>query len=153
MSDYIIKDIDTAILRMNRKYLFLSNFYEGCKFTYKGLVFHNSESAFQGEKCPNILEDFTELKPMESKRLGRKVPLTPNWDNIKDQVMYNVCYAKFSQNKDLKEKLLATEDREIIEGNNHGDKYWGMIYIQKDKKWIGKNQLGITLMKIREELK
>lgn len=76
-----------------------------------------------------------------------------DWEDVKDKVMYNVCYAKFTQDRNLLEKLLQTEGRELVEGNTHGDRCWGMTYSQKYKMWIGENRLGIVLMKLREDLK
>ena len=52
---------------------------------------------------------------------------------------------KFS-NPDLKEKLLATGNEELVEGNWWGDQYWGIC------DGIGKNKLGKLLMKVRKEL-
>ena len=48
---------------------------------------------------------------------------------------------------ELSEKLLATGDAELIEGNHWNDTFWGVC------DGVGKNWLGILLMEIREELK
>ena len=48
---------------------------------------------------------------------------------------------------DLKEKLLATGDAELIEGNHWGDVIWGVC------NGIGENNLGKLLMNIRNDLK
>lgn len=61
--------------------------------------------------------------------------------------MYEICKAKFTQHKDLAEKLLETGDEELVEGNKWNDTYWGVC------NGKGKNQLGKILMRIREELK
>lgn len=47
-------------------------------------------------------------------------------------------------------QLVATGDREIIEGNNWGDKEWGCVW--NGKEWIGENKLGRALMQIRDEI-
>ena len=140
-------------MRMNGEYLFLSNFYEGNVFEYKGCKFTNTEAPFHAEKCLERIKEFEMKRPSQSKQLGRRVTLRKDWEEVKDQVMYDVCYAKFTQDKKLKEKLLATGDREIIEGNLHYDKCWGMVYNYKTKEYEGENRLGIVLMKLREELK
>lgn len=150
---YKIKNINTAIMRFNGEYLFLSNFYEGEIFEYKGHKFRNSEAPFHAEKCIARIKDFEMIRPSQSKKLGRQVQLRADWEEVKDQVMYEVCYAKFSQDEYLKDKLLATGDRELVEGNFHGDRCWGMTYSQKTNSWIGENRLGIVLMKLREELR
>lgn len=150
---YKIKNMDTAIMRFNGDYLFLSNFYEGEIFDYKGYKFRNSEAPFHAEKCISRIKEFEMVRPSQSKKLGRQVELREDWEEVKDQVMYDVCYAKFSQDEELKQKLLNTGDIELVEGNYHGDRVWGMTFSQKTKSWIGDNRLGIVLMKLREDLR
>lgn len=141
------------IERFNGEYLFLSNFYEGKRFTYKGMTFTNTEAAFHSQKDLSREKEFEMMRPSQSKQLGRRVNLRPDWEEVKEQVMYDVCYAKFTQDPNLKAKLLATGDQELVEGNYHRDSYWGKAYIQKTKSFEGKNRLGIILMKLREELR
>lgn len=69
-----------------------------------------------------------------------------DWEEVKDKVMYEIVLAKFTQNPDLKEKLLATGDEHLEEGNTWGDTTWGTV------NGIGENRLGIILMKVRKEL-
>lgn len=151
--DYQIKNINNAIMRFNGDYIFLSNFYEGKSFEYKGLRFENTEAAFHSQKCPVRAQEFEMVRPSQSKKLGRQVLLRDDWEEVKDKIMYDVCYEKFTQDKELKDKLLATGDKELVEGNYHGDRCWGMTYSQKTKSWIGQNRLGIVLMKLREDLR
>ena len=47
----------------------------------------------------------------------------------------------------MKSMLLNTEDSILIEGNNHGDKFWGQV------KGEGMNMLGKLLMEVRDDLK
>ena len=153
MKNYEIKDISSAIMRFNGKYLFLSNFYEGNSFEYKGYLFENSEAAFHSQKCPSRIAEFQMVRPSQSKRLGRLVPLRHDWEDVKDKIMYEVCRAKFTQDEKLKQQLLATGDRELVEGNYHGDRCWGMTFNQKTKSWVGQNRLGLVLMRLREDLR
>ena len=130
------------------KYYFLSNFYERPVF-YDGITYQNNEAAFQAQKTLDIEErkQFADLSPSVAKRKGRKVTLRNDWEEVKFDVMLEICRAKFTQNQDLAEKLLATGDEELIEGNTWGDRIWGMV------DGTGKNWLGKILMQIREELK
>lgn len=153
MKNYNIKNEETAIMKFRGENLFLSNFYEGKVFTYRGHKFTNSEAAFHAEKCWERVDEFELERPSQSKRLGRKVKMREDWEDVKDKIMYDICYAKFTQDRNLLEKLLQTEGRELVEGNTHGDRCWGMTYSQKYKMWIGENRLGIVLMKLREDLK
>jgi len=125
----------------------LSNFFP-CKLEFEGLTFDNSEAAFQAAKCLNPIErtKFVGLAAGKSKRLGKKVELRPDWNDIRIDVMREVLRAKFGQNKDLAEKLVATGDAELIEFNNWRDVFWGVC------NGKGNNQLGKLLMEVRKEI-
>lgn len=129
------------------EYYFLSNFYE-CSVTYNGLTYKNNEAAFQAQKCINLKdrEKFCNLSASESKKLGRKVVLRKDWEDIKIKVMTDIVKAKFEQNEDLQKKLLATEDAYLEEGNTWGDRIWGTV------NGVGANNLGKILMNVRKEL-
>lgn len=128
------------------EYSFLSNFYSA-PVTYNGLTYRNSEAAFQAQK--NILrsKEFVNLNPSEAKQLGRKVYLRSDWERVKNQLMYEICYNKFTQNATLKDKLLATCEQELVETNSWNDTYWGVC------NGRGQNHLGKILMKLRNDLK
>lgn len=136
------------------EYAFLSNFYE-CKVVYNGLTFNSSEAAFHAQKTLNTAERkaFTNLSPAASKKMGRKITLRGDWEDVKTDVMYEICLAKFSQNLDLKKKLIATGDEYLEEGTYWHDNCWGNCYCDKCKNIPGENRLGKILMKIREELR
>lgn len=127
------------------KYRFLSNFYE-VPANYKGIVYNNNEAAFQAQKCPGRENEFTSLSPDAAKRLGRKVPLRKDWEQIKECVMYEICSAKFTQNPALMWQLLQTEG-DLEEGNYWHDTVWGIDL----RTGFGENKLGKILMYIREE--
>lgn len=127
-------------------YFFLSNFYSS-PVRYADTVFQNSEAAFQSQKCPERMHEFVSLNPSEAKRLGRRVPLRKDWEAVKDQIMYEIVFNKFTSNKYLARCLIATGNAELIEGNNWNDTYWGVC------NGVGKNKLGQILMQVREELK
>lgn len=61
--------------------------------------------------------------------------------------MYEGIRYKITQNLDLKEKLLATGDKKIIQ-HTEEDAYWG-----DGGDGSGLNRLGVLYMKLREELK
>ena len=61
--------------------------------------------------------------------------------------MFKACLAKFQQHSKLQELLLSTGDRILVE-HTKNDSYWG------DRgDGTGRNQLGLTLMKVRDHLK
>ena len=129
------------------KYRWLCNFYK-CPVMWKGLTFTSTESAYQAAKSnnPKVWLDFVNLEPKDSKSLGRKVVIREDWEDVKNQIMLDVCGDKFLRNKELRNKLIETGDKYLEETNWWGDQYWGVC------KGEGKNNLGKTLMKIRSTL-
>ncbi len=118
----------------------------------KGKVWKTSEHYFQAQKFSGTDYENKIRKapsPMKAAELGRtrKVKIRSNWDNIKDNVMYEALLAKFTQHSDLKALLLSTENKILIE-HTENDDYWGD---GGDGK--GKNKLGKLLMKLRNNLK
>ena len=130
------------------EHAFLSNFHP-CLVEHNGLTYQNTEAAFQAAKCINREEKerFVSLSPGQAKRLGRKVALREDWNDARIDVMREVLECKFSQNPELKEKLVATGDAELIEGNHWNDRFWGVC------RGTGQNHLGKLLMELREILK
>lgn len=128
------------------EYEFLSNFYP-LRIVYNGIAYASVEAAFQAQKTLNKEErlKFTYLTPSEAKKAGRRVTLRPDWEYVKLMIMEDLIRIKFS-NSILREKLLMTEDSELIEGNYWNDYYWGVC------NGRGLNYLGIILMNIREEI-
>ena len=127
---------------------FLSNFYEA-PVIWEGIKYKNNEAAFQSAKIidKNLRKEFASLDPSSAKRKGRHVPLRSDWEKVKYDIMYDICFAKFSQNDELKRRLLSTGEQHLEEGNTWGDRIWGTV------DGVGQNHLGKILMKIREKLK
>ena len=136
------------INKFRGKYYFLSNFYEA-SIEFDGITYQNNEAAFQAQKVLNNSqkERFSNLNPQKAKKLGRQVKLRSDWEKVKDNYMYEICKAKFTQNPELAERLLATGEEKLVEGNKWNDTYWGVC------NGRGKNKLGKILMKIRSELR
>lgn len=135
----------------SEKNAFLSNFAP-CKVSYAGVQFTSVEAAYQAAKCKKWDDTlkFKFLTAAEAKKLGRRVEMRPDWDDIRNYrliVMEELLREKFSdKNPELKQKLIDTYDAELIEGNTWNDTFWGVC------AGVGENHLGKLLMKIREEL-
>lgn len=141
----------------------LSNFYP-CEFEFNSKMFNFSEQCFMYQKAL-LFNDFEIAKQIlnetdvrKIKALGRKVKDFDNelWDKHKEDFMYNACYAKFSQNDELKDFLLSTGNCEIVEASPV-DNIWGIGFssdnaMENINKW-GQNLLGKVLMKVRAELR
>ncbi len=143
----------------------LSNWHP-CKFKYKSITFFNTEQAFMWEKAVFFGDMATaELilktpEPRENKALGRNVKDfdVKRWSEVSYQIMIDVNLAKYDQNLILKDAILSTEDKTIVEASPH-DRIWGIgLYWNNDDcldeaKWRGTNLLGKALMEVRKTLK
>ena len=157
--------------RVTEKYAFFwgsefSNWYY-CPITYKGIEFFNTEQIFMWEKA--MFFNDTEIadkiiksdgNPSVAKKLGRQVK---NFDSNKwleegYKVMVKANLAKYQQNPILRNILLGSGDRIIVEASPH-DIIWGVgIHwiddnILDEKNWRGQNLLGKALMEVRENIK
>jgi len=141
--------MNDIIAEFQGQYQFLSNFYPS-PLTFDGIKYSTSEHAYQAMKTLDISERERISKLLtagQAKRAGKLVKLRPDWDNIKDQIMFDIVKAKFQQNLELRYKLLATGNSELQEGNYWGDTYWGIC------RGVGQNKLGKILMKVRMEFR
>lgn len=139
-----------AITQFEGPYRFLSNFHP-CPvgIGYDGDVYPTVEHAFQASKTLDRAERAhvrSSAYPGQAKLRGRKVTLRPAWENIKLSIMYDLVLCKFVNDVKLQQLLLATGDRELIEGNTWGDKFWGTC------DGVGENHLGKILMQVRAEI-
>lgn len=144
---------------------FLSNFFE-TEIIYKGLKAYSSEQIFMAEKalCFNDQESYQKIlqekDPAKCKKLGKKVKgfKEDKWNEVKFQIMVMALTLKFSQNLELKKKLLATGNKTLVEGSPY-DRVWGVglkwddPLILNSNNWKGENLLGKALMQVRESLK
>ena len=98
--------------------------------------------------------------PQTQQDIGRKASgyISKIWEGVRQQVAIRGLMAKFSQNEDLKKKLLDTSDAYLVECAG-SDKIWACgIKLNDDDRfyadrWDGSNILGFALMEVRERLK
>lgn len=116
-----------------------------------GKVFMTSEHAYQYSKFSD--ESIKEKILMARSGYGAKMIalenkslVAPNWSSMSLEVMENILRKKLEQHPHIKEKLLETGDREIIEASP-SDAFWGW---GPDKN--GLNHHGKIWMKLRGEL-
>lgn len=133
--------------RSNKKYWPFSNFYPS-PINLDGQIWPTVEHYYQAQKTTSEVDQKMirlQSSAASARKLGQEVLLVPNWDEIKDEVMYKAVYAKFSQISTCRALLLSTSDAVIHEDSPH-DYYWG---------WRngGADKLGKILMRVREELR
>ncbi len=140
------------IAEFQNEYRFLSNFWPA-EVIYEGITYPTAEHAYQATKTldTNERKKIAALKtPAEAKHAGEALPQRPDWPDIKFKVMEDVVRYKFTHHDDLRQKLLATGDAILEEGNTWNDQIWG---VSPPNSGQGENHLGKILMKIRDELK
>jgi len=127
------------------KYRFLSNFHL-VDIEYEGLTYPSTENAFQAAKSidPEVRKKFTNISPKDAKALGKKIELRKDWEKVKQSIMYNLNFQKYSEkNEELMYMLVNTGAKYLEETNSWNDKFWGVCDGE------GQNVLGIMLMVIR----
>lgn len=83
-----------------------------------------------------------------AKYFGRSCKLRPDWEQVKNDIMYELVTKKF-EDPYLRTLLLNTGDAYLTEGNTWNDKYWGVDI----RTGEGENHLGMILMRVRGELR
>lgn len=140
--------MNTTIEDFSGEYRFLSNFFPS-QIRHERITYPTVEHAFQATKS---LERFDRLKiansrsPGKAKSLGRRVQLRKDWECIKVAVMMQLVEKKFNVHQNLRNRLLATGDTELIEGNTWNDCFWGVC------NGRGRNHLGRILMEVRSNI-
>lgn len=143
---------------------YLSNFYPS-PFTVGGVAFSSLEQFMMYRKslCFGDMESAEKVMAIDDARaikaLGREVSNYDDrlWNGVRQIVVYEGLLAKFSQNDDLKDQLLATGDTLIVECAA-SDCIWSIGLSVRDpdrldqSKWRGANLLGYTLMMVRAKL-
>ncbi len=136
-----------------------------CRFELDGLVYTCAEQFMMEQKA--VLFGDLEMAgkilearhPREHKALGRKVRGfdADRWTSEARGVVFRGNLAKFSQNPELAEALLATRGTTLVEASPL-DTIWGIGLAADDPRasdpsqWKGTNWLGIVLTEVREAL-
>lgn len=138
----------TVIDHFVGEYRFLSNFWPTIVHL-DGRAYRSVEHAYQAAKTSDdgqrryIQEQCS--KPGDAKRYGRRVTMRFDWNDVKLDIMLSLLRQKFAESF-MRNKLIATDDAELIEGNDWGDHFWGKCM------GIGENHLGRLLMQVRSEI-
>ncbi len=97
--------------------------------------------------------------PREHQAIGRAVRGFDGavWALFREGIVYQANYARFSQNPDQRELLLATRGTTLVEASPH-DRVWGIGLSADDPRasdrsqWPGLNLLGQALTQVRDAL-
>jgi len=138
-----------GIYKFQGEHRFLSNFYlipDGIE--YEGILYPTVEHGFQAAKSDNVdvrRAIAQESTPSLAKSAGQKVSLRDDWNKLRIPIMGELLCIKFNK-EPFRLMSMNTYPDELIEGNNWGDRFWGVCDGE------GKNWLGELLMEIREQL-
>ncbi len=135
-------------------------------FRREGITYCCAEQYMMAEKARLFGDDDVLQKIMASnnpavhKKLGRQVKNYDDakWCAVSRYVVFIANMAKFLQHKDLRDKLLATGNKIIVEASPY-DALWGVALgpwddnILDEKNWKGKNWLGKELRAVREQIR
>ena len=117
-----------------------------------------SEKALLFKDMEMLKQILNTQDPATCKKLGRQVKNFDSeiWNEHSQKIVFKGNYAKFSQNPRLKELLLATEDKVLVEASPF-DRIWGIGMrackaAEDHHNWRGKNQLGYTLTRVKKAI-
>ncbi|MDH5326670.1 MAG: NADAR family protein [Gammaproteobacteria bacterium] len=117
---------------------------------HKAILFGDALSADKALKAPN---------PGKAKAIGRRVKgfTEKTWEKERFEIVVNANLAKFGNNGKLRQFLLNTGNRVLVEASPV-DKIWGVGMssdnpaIENPNLWKGLNLLGFALMLVRDRL-
>lgn len=135
-------------------------------FTVDGTVYPTAEHCMMAEKA-RLFGDadaaariLAAKKPAEVKRIGRQVRGFDEeiWNDARFDIVVRGNTAKFGQHPELRDFLLNTGERIIVEASPV-DRIWGIGLAEDDpdaenpERWKGLNLLGFALMETRDILR
>ena len=137
-----------------------------CKFKSNGIEYNCTEQYMMSEKAKLFKDEeayqliIKETSQKKIKEYGRKIKNfnDEEWNKNKINIVVQGNILKFSQNEDLKQFLIDTGDKILVEASPT-DKIWGIGLDQYNPdsrnplKWKGQNLLGFSLMKVRDIIK
>ena len=135
-------------------------------FAVDGLVYPSAEHFMMAAKAMLFGDPDTAARiraaphPGAAKQLGRQVRgfQEHQWAERRFDLVVTGNMAKFSQHPGLREFLLGTGDRVLVEASPR-DRIWGVGLAAGDERatspddWLGLNLLGFALMEVRHQLR
>lgn len=155
-----MKTTDTMVLFWRTAEIY-SNWHPA-EFEESGIRFANTEQYMMWCKAKRFgnhvlaASMLTVSGPKKLKDLGRQVTGYQEevWERERMPMMVRACWLKFTQNPAMRDELLATGDRMLVEASPEDD-IWGILLAEDDPRsldpaqWLGRNLLGYALMEVR----
>lgn len=132
------------------------------EFVVRNIQFNCVEQFMMFSKAKLFADEATARKileadnPRDQKSLGRAVSNYDDtlWCERRGRIVAAGCMAKFTQNPFIREELLATGNRLLVEASPY-DTIWGVGLGENDPRilnpanWKGQNLLGVALSEVR----
>ncbi len=143
----------------NKPYYAFTNFADGYPITIDGKEWPTTEQYYQAQKFPNNAQLQEKIRNYTSNggSAARKAfqtagthqsEIRKDWRQVSLGIMLEAVRAKFNQHSDLRQLLLDTQDRVLVEDAGVNDAFFGA-----GANYTGTNHLGQILMHVRAELK
>ncbi|MBB4606221.1 hypothetical protein GGR59_002466 [Xanthomonas arboricola] len=138
-----------------RPYGVFSNLYRR-ELVFEGELYPTAEHAYQAGKARKPAVKAWLMSAPSPALLAMAAhglyywDIAPGWSTTKFNRMKQVLLAKFTTSDDLRELLLSTGDRRLVEAatiDTPVNRLWGEV------NGNGKNMLGVLLMEVRQELR
>ncbi|CDW73079.1 fha domain containing protein [Stylonychia lemnae] len=119
---------------------------------YEGETYSTAAHAYNAAKLidPNMRRRIQKAPTLqEMYNVARTIEEPEGWTHKKLKVMERIMRDKFRRSRDMRERLAATQNREIINflpDKSEENLYWGMVGKQ------GQNQLGKILERVRQSV-
>lgn len=123
-----------AVFLRGRMWPTVEHFYQSQKFADT-----SHEELIRRCATPMLAKSAATALTKEHRREG--------WEHVKEDVMLEGLRAKFGQHPDLRDALVSSGDRLLVE-HTQNDAYWG-----DGGDGTGRNRLGKLLMQVRDELR
>lgn len=142
----------------------LSQWYP-CEFEAEGTKYTSAEQYMMAEKARLFGDEEIRAQilktsdPAICKKLGRKVRNfnQEKWNKNRENIARKGNFYKFSQNAKLREFLLSTGDKILVEASPR-DRIWGIGMGKSNPdaldpaKWRGRNLLGFAITSVRKKI-
>lgn len=143
--------MEKPLLFRDGEYYMFSNF-SSFAVAWRGVVWMTSEHAYQAAKFTDesvILKIKNALSAHEAKTIAHEHEelMDSDFKDKKISLMKEIVLAKVSQHEYIRNKLLVTQSRAIIE-DSPWDAFWG-----SGVDGLGENHLGKIWMEVREEIR
>ena len=120
---------EESISELTGRWECLANWFPAA-VVHGGFKCKSVEHAFQAAKAGGDADAAKAIRDAptckQAHDLGQKLPLPADWERRKRPLMLSLLRDKFRRDGALRERLLKTENKNLIATNGWGETYWGV---------------------------